>query len=465
MTKRYKIILSILLPIICITSVCLSFLMPRTKAEQKTTTPQQIIAENTGASSASKTQKGGSIYVENGATYVMNGGTITGMTKTYGGAVYIEDGATFTMNAGTITGCKAKYGGAIYVASGGTCNINGGTITGNFAENAPAIYVENGAVLNVSENTIIEDNGYCVYVLVSKDTILVGGLSENNMFYYVDFGSYPQWYVGYSMNETLENWYNTSSPTSVKSYPIKSKMWEAYKYIDGDIYVRGLSDPYSASHTYQNGEALKSKDLVVWFKVAPIRWIVLNYEEYMRGTAKKIEALSYLAIASGVEFNNSTEDGNMWETSYMRNWLNEQFYNSAFTSEEKKVVVKTTIGNNITNDYGSSTSDSLERATEDNVYLLSYYEYVQITGEYDAKKRICSPTDFSLSNMCYKSVGAAYATATYPDGGACRQWTRSAGALDTWAIYFYGNGSIGNDRLSDVSYSNYGIRPALRISI
>ena len=133
--------------VLCITSVCLSFLMPRTKAEPETTSPQQIIAEDTGASSAGKEQKGGAVYIENGASYVMRGGTIAGMVKTYGGAVYIADGATFTMEAGTITGCQAKYGGAIYVASGGTCNINGGTISGNFAEVAPAIYVENGGTL------------------------------------------------------------------------------------------------------------------------------------------------------------------------------------------------------------------------------------------------------------------------------------------------------------------------------
>ncbi|MBQ3158675.1 MAG: hypothetical protein IJB98_03175, partial [Clostridia bacterium] len=82
MKKRYKIILSILLPIICITSVCLSFLLPKTKAEKENNLPQQIIAEDTGASSAGKEQKGGAVYIENGATYVMRGGTIAGMVKT-----------------------------------------------------------------------------------------------------------------------------------------------------------------------------------------------------------------------------------------------------------------------------------------------------------------------------------------------------------------------------------------------
>ena len=45
--------------VLCITSVCLSFLLPKTKAEKENNLPQQIIAEDTGASSAGKEQKGG----------------------------------------------------------------------------------------------------------------------------------------------------------------------------------------------------------------------------------------------------------------------------------------------------------------------------------------------------------------------------------------------------------------------
>ena len=446
MRKRYKIVLSILLPIVCITSLCLSFLMPKTKAELETTTPQQITAENTGASSASKDQKGGAVYIENGATYVMNGGTIAGMTKTYGGAVYIASGATFTMNAGTITGCQAKYGGAIYVASGGTCNINGGTITGNLAENAPAIYVEDGGTLNVSENAVIENNGYAKYLVVSSDTIVVGNPSANFNLPYIDFGSYPQWYVGSDMNTTLESWYNSNSPTAVNTYKVRTRTWKAYRYTDGNIYARGLSLPNNTSYTYLNGETVIASGSAVWFKVEPIRWIVLNYEAYKSGTDSELEIMSYLALTADIRFNASStdadgtagtsDDPNQWVNSELRTWLNSTFYTGAFTSDEQELISTTTVGNNITGNYNTSTSNTTGVATEDKVYLLSYwdlYNYNSASIFNSDSKKLCSPTDFALGNYCCKDTNTSLVTATYPSGGTTYYWTRSAGTSASYA--------------------------------
>ena len=477
MKRKFKIILGIILPIICITSVCLSFLLPGIKAEPETTSPKQIIAEDTGASSAGKDQKGGAVYIENGATYVMNGGTIAGMTKTYGGAVYIASGSTFTMEAGTITGCQAKYGGAIYVASGGTCNINGGTISGNFAEVGPAIYVENGGTLNVSEDVIIENNEYAKYLVVSSDTIAVGKPSANFNLPYIDFGTYPQTYVGSSMNTTLEGWYNSNSPTAVNTYTVRTRTWQAYEYTDGNIYARGNRYVYESGYTYLNGETVGTSSTTeyTWFKVEPIIWIVLNYEAYKSGSESELEIMSYLALTADIRFyasdidadgtDGTSDDPNQWVNSELRTWLNSTFYTSAFTSDEQEVISTTTVGNNITNNYSSATSNTTGVATEDKVYLLSYWDYCNSVGIFTntATKRLCSPTDFALGNYCYKYTSTSYVTATYPSGGTTYYWTRSAGSSAFCACIVYRIGSILNYR--DVTLNSYGVRPALRISI
>ena len=161
MKKSIKLLLIILLPIICITSVCLSFLLPETKADPNSPQIEQTLnAEDTGASKAGKDQKGGAVYVERGSTYTMTGGSMSAKERTYGGAVYVANGGTFTMMAGTITGCAALYGGAIYIEAGGVCNIEGGNIVGNKAQYAPAIYVEEGGILNISSSAVIQDNLY-----------------------------------------------------------------------------------------------------------------------------------------------------------------------------------------------------------------------------------------------------------------------------------------------------------------
>ncbi|MBR2909129.1 MAG: hypothetical protein IKC11_02145 [Clostridia bacterium] len=481
MKKRYKIILSMLLPIMCITSLCLSFLLPNTKAQEEIPNKNvNTTAEDTGASSAGKDKKGGAVYIENGATYVMNGGTISGMTKNYGGAVYVSNGATFTMNAGTITGCTAKYGGAVYVEAGGTCNITGGTITGNKAQYAPAIYVEDGGILNVDQTATIKDNEYkewpiTIEDLISSDTIAVGNPSANFNLPYIDFGIYPQTYVGSSMNTTLESWYNSNSPTAVNTYTVRTRTWQAYQYTDGNIYARGLSlQQNNTSYTYLNGETVIASGSVVWFKVEPIRWIILNYDAYTAGTDSELEIMSYLVLTADIRFNPSgtdadgtagtSDDPNQWVNSELRTWLNSTFYTSAFTSDEQELISTTTVGNNITGNYKTSTSNTTGVATEDKVYCLSYWDYYNSAGLFTktSTKRLCSPTDFALGNDCYKYTSTSYVTATYPSGGTCYYWTRSAGSSASYAFSVLYGGGIST---SNVYYSNYGVRPALRISI
>ena len=231
MGKLGKRIIAMVMPIMLVAIVSLCLCLPMANKDvgnnnvdyNSNKTPIYFAsAEETGASTASSSEKGGAIYVGVNANYTMKGGTIEGKTNTYGGAVFISSGATFTMEGGTITGCQAKYGGAIYVASGGTCNIYGGSITGNKAEYAPAIYVEDGGTLNIQNDAVIENNEYSPYIFISSDTIQVGGTYSGTAstlyLHYIEFGSYPQTYVGDSMNETLETWYESNSPANLKTY-------------------------------------------------------------------------------------------------------------------------------------------------------------------------------------------------------------------------------------------------------
>ena len=147
MKKRFKILLAIILPIMCITSLCMSFLMisndnKTEKVEEEKVSVNKtryeanyfaMADETSPAQGQNISYKGGAVFLEPDSTFIMIGGTIQNHTNTYGGAVFISEGATFTMTGGTITGCSSTYGGAIYVSAGGTCNINAGTITSNTA--------------------------------------------------------------------------------------------------------------------------------------------------------------------------------------------------------------------------------------------------------------------------------------------------------------------------------------------
>ena len=94
---------------------------------------------------------GGGVFVDNGGTFNMYSGTITGNTAVKGGGVEVYSGGTFNMYSGKITGNTAANGGGVYVedcnafsSAGGTFNMYGGTITGNTAVNGGGVYIKAG---------------------------------------------------------------------------------------------------------------------------------------------------------------------------------------------------------------------------------------------------------------------------------------------------------------------------------
>ncbi len=87
---------------------------------------------------------GGCVYVCNGSTFNMYGGTI-GKAKTTqnGGAVYVAAGGTMNMSGGIIEDCTASQGGNIYLqaiqsgtTAAGSLTLSGGTISGGTAASA-----------------------------------------------------------------------------------------------------------------------------------------------------------------------------------------------------------------------------------------------------------------------------------------------------------------------------------------
>ena len=488
MGKIGKRIIAIVMPIIMVVIVSLCLCLPLARNKQNNATIQTVnpmvesnaqiyyaSAEDTGASTASSAYKGGAIFIEPNAQVNMKGGTFQNHSNTYGGAVFISSGATFTLDNGTITGCQATYGGGIYVSSGATCIINGGQIVGNSANYGPAIYVEKGGILQITDDTVVEDNEVYnenVPSIISSDKIQVGGTYRGTAstlyLHYIEFGSYPQTYVGDSMNETLESWYNSNSPVNLKTYTTRentrynSGVYTSHMYTDGEIYARGYSYRYDSSYTYSTGESVAAGGTVVWFKVEPIRWLVLNYYEYIAGTDTELELLSELVLASYIHFNPSESDGNSWETSYIREWVNGTFYNSAFAASEQEMIATSTVLNNVTGDYDSSTSDGTGTTTYDKIYLRSYYEMnsgLFSTGNsvQNIARRQSSPTDFALSNWAYISTSNTTSYRT----GTSEYLTRSAESSAYYACYVSINGILSS---THVTFPN-GVRPALRLAI
>ncbi|GHV76576.1 hypothetical protein AGMMS49942_13970 [Spirochaetia bacterium] len=136
------------------------------------------------------------------ATFTMNGGTISGNTSTgAGGGVSVETNATFTMNDGTISGNSSNSrGGGVEVE--GTFTMEGGTISGNTATAA-------GGGVNVhTAATAFTKNGGTIY---GSDA---GGDLANKVTTGLSGGTHYGYAVYWAKTSYLRKFDNTLGPTS-----------------------------------------------------------------------------------------------------------------------------------------------------------------------------------------------------------------------------------------------------------
>ncbi len=116
--------------------------------------------------------------------------------------------------------------------------------------------------------------------------------------------------------------------------------------------------------------------------VQPIEWIVLddNNGELLMLSKYCLDVVHYFDHADLIDFAHAV----IWENSYLRNWLNDAFYNQAFTEKEKQRIVETVI----------VTDERLNPALRRNkLFLLSEEQIDKFLP--DRQKRLGSPTPYA----------------------------------------------------------------------
>ena len=117
-----------------------------------------------GTISGCTADEGGGLYAinssTNSSTVNISGGTISGCTAVIGngGGLYV-DGSTITIEDGTISGCKALWsnnkgnGGGLY-ANNSAINISDGTISGCEGRWGGGLYAEDSSTITITDSTI-----------------------------------------------------------------------------------------------------------------------------------------------------------------------------------------------------------------------------------------------------------------------------------------------------------------------
>ena len=147
-----------------------------------------------------------------------------------------------------------------------------------------------------------------------------------------------------------------------------------------------------------------------------------------------------------------------WETCTLRTWLNEDFYNAAFSAQEQARIVPVMIENEDNPYYGTTGG----RPTTDKVWLLSINE---VTNRFTSEKvytyftddtsRMCAPTKYAVAQGAYQSSNY-----TIDGVGACWWWLRSPGGDSRTAAFVNVDGYVYDCGFS-VSNNVNSVRPVV----
>ena len=301
----------------------------------------------------------------------------------------------------------------------------------------------------------------------------------------ITFGSYPQ-------SEVTKE----SDSATYAKLEAASKNWVSYRYYSGngdygsmkqgnwmeyaDMDINGdgandyravrftqyrpywTEDPSSSDRSYQDDSGHTVKN-IYYFKYEPLKWQVLDPTKGLVLSKSIIDSQAYSntiykngtdAYGYTTYWNNAsyTKYANDYATSSIRKWLNEDFYNTAFTSTQKQNILPTTLDNKA---YSTDYSKYDSVPTTDNVFLLSYSE---------AQNASYGFTNNTSSTETRKAVGTDYAKAQglYVSSNKCSYWRLcSAGYSSGSACGVFYDGDVGGDYVGDTSS---GVRPALRLS-
>ncbi len=307
----------------------------------------------------------------------------------------------------------------------------------------------------------------------------------------IEYGSYPQTDVtagmGAVLGEQEGEWisYNYYIGTGEPDGQMKPDDFMRYKDVVYEgVKYRGvrflLSRPDTAigkTQTYgsnqdENGYIFGN---TYWFRYDPIKWRVLDPDKglLLSDIILDSQPLNNYIIWNDVNGNGEKDKDEYfgdadctyyacnYNESSIRKWLNNDFYNAAFSESQKSCILPTENDHNaIYEDYSQYSTES----TVDNVFLLSYRDtrnedYGFTDSNISDSTRYCTGTDYAKSqglHVCGTSLFVGDMFANYSE------WLlRSAFTASNRATIISYDGSLG---LFSTSYNNYGIRPCIRIA-
>ena len=292
----------------------------------------------------------------------------------------------------------------------------------------------------------------------------------------IEFGSYPQSKVTDSslvsaLNKASKKWVSYGYYSGDGSYgSMKPGNWMEYAdFTYNGTKYRAVTfsqyrpywtiDASSSGNSYQDDNGYTTNN-VYYFKYEPLKWRVLDPSTGLVLCESVIDSRAY---SNTIYSDNSscwndaehTHYANDYTTSSIRAWLNDDFYNTAFSPSQKASILTSKLDNKASCSIDCSEYDS--ETTYDKVFLLSWSEMQNTAYGFSA-------TQSSVSAR--QAKGTDYAKCqglwVYRVDECSNQCLRSAGDRSFWVCTVGTSGDLYVSR--DVYEASSGVRPALKIS-
>ena len=216
----------------------------------------------------------------------------------------------------------------------------------------------------------------------------------------------------------------------------KSVFEETASKTESSSQEKDKNPEYKVGETIEFGNYPQDKDGTE----KPIEWIVMKKE------GNQVLLLSKYVL-DAKPYNEELEEVT-WETSDIRQWLNNEFYTTAFNKAEKAKIQTSLIKNEDNSEYGTSG----ENDTEDKVFLLSKKEAKTLFSNNEEK--IAKATEYAEKSGVYVN-----------EEKVAGWWLRSPGDNSDSAAVVYSYG-WGYRYGYDVYYSyGGGVRSALHLNL
>ena len=215
----------------------------------------------------------------------------------------------------------------------------------------------------------------------------------------------------------------------------KSVFEETASKTESSSQEKDKNPEYKVGETIEFGNYPQDKDGTE----KPIEWIVMKKE------GNQVLLLSKYVL-DAKPYNKEWEDVT-WETSDIRQWLNNEFYTTAFNKAEKAKIQTSLIKNKDNSEHGTSGGND----TEDKVFLLSKKEAKTLFS--NNGERIATATEYAEKSGVYVD-----------EEKAAWWWLRSPGynSRNAAEVRRYGWVSRNGD---SVDNKNDGVRPALHLNL